>query len=240
MRDLWDFLFPSIVTCWSCSVKIDKPMHTKAWMKLCLSCLTRFSEISGALCIICGCMIEGTADKLCLDCTQFKSERCVYNRSCVRYTPWTRSIMHLYKHKGKESLFLPLSSWMVEAVYRYFTNCSWDMLTWVPLHKERIRDRGFNQSELLCSAISSSLKLPQASLLTRRCTTVPQSKLSRRERLTALKGMFELVQGHNIDLKGKSILLVDDVYTTGSTLRSCAEALYGAGVNSVYSITFAR
>lgn len=109
----------------------------------------------------------------------------------------------------------------------------------VPLFPQRLRKRGFNQSELLARAFADKLKLPlDVSCLMRGRDTGSQTKLGRTERLENLKDAFVCAPSH--PLKGKIVLLIDDVCTTSSTLEACAVALKKAGAKRVMGFTYGR
>ena len=108
----------------------------------------------------------------------------------------------------------------------------------VPLHKRRLRSRGYNQSALLAEELSRLSGLPMTErVLVRTRDTPPQVSLSgREERVKNVEGSFSCVGG----VEGRKILLVDDVVTTGSTLSACASALRASGVDSVWGVALAR
>jgi competence protein ComFC len=110
-----------------------------------------------------------------------------------------------------------------------------ECLTFVPLHRRKEREREFNQSELLARKIAERIKLPVKPLLKSRRYTTSQTQRSSRERLAATRNLFEAAA---TDIPSR-ILLVDDVFTTGSTLSACAEALKDAGAKCVITITAA-
>lgn len=106
----------------------------------------------------------------------------------------------------------------------------------VPLHSRRLRERGFNQSELLCQELAVRLGLSVGQFLTRDHYTKHQAQLNRAERLINLKGKF----GVKSSVAGLKVLLVDDVYTTGATLQECAQVLKNAGAAQVWGLVLAR
>lgn len=113
-----------------------------------------------------------------------------------------------------------------------------DVVTWVPIHRRKLRLRGYNQAELLAKAFSSNLGLPCADLLSKKRETKPQSRLSREERLKNVLGVFEPKASDG--LLGKRILLIDDVITTGATASECARVLKEMGAEKVFVLTLAR
>jgi len=113
------------------------------------------------------------------------------------------------------------------------------MIMAVPLHPKRLREREFNQSILLAREISKALKLPLIlNNLQRIRWTRPQIELKGKERLMNVKGAFTLRDPKEV--KGKSILLIDDVYTTGATVQECSKVLKKAGAEKIYVLTLAR
>lgn len=112
-----------------------------------------------------------------------------------------------------------------------------DLVVPIPLHLSRKRERGFNQAELLAARIASRLSIRlETGIIKKTRHTTPQSALTRSERIENAKGCYQT----SADLTGKSILLVDDVVTTGATLAECALALRGTGARHVYALAFAR
>jgi ComF family protein len=109
----------------------------------------------------------------------------------------------------------------------------------VPLHPERLRWRGFNQSLILARAIGRAQKIEvDPFLLARTRPTVPQTQLNENERRANVRGAFAVVAPER--LQGKRVLLVDDVYTSGATVEECTKALYHSGAEEVDVFTLAR
>jgi ComF family protein len=113
------------------------------------------------------------------------------------------------------------------------------LITAVPLHRKRLNWRGYNQSELIAKNIGSFLKIPYRDILQRIRNTPSQAEIKDRQaRIDNLRNSFKIISGANIE--NKSILLIDDISTTGSTLDNCARALKGAGAKEVIGFVFAR
>ena len=112
-------------------------------------------------------------------------------------------------------------------------NC--EVLVPVPLHRRKLIKRGYNQAEILAKRLSEQLLIPMDNkILIRTRNTVPLKELNEKERITNLKSAF---QTDEIKLKYKRIILVDDIYTTGSTIDECAWTLLRNGAEEVYFIT---
>jgi predicted amidophosphoribosyltransferase len=110
-----------------------------------------------------------------------------------------------------------------------------DVVTWVPLAGRREAERGYDQAQALARALARRLGRPCVPLLRRTLATPPQAKRSANERRAALAGAFRSVRA-----SPQSVLLVDDVLTTGATAAACADALHGAGTDSVVLVTATR
>jgi ComF family protein len=140
------------------------------------------------------------------------------------------------KYRGVSALATPLAALMVRALPADIT-C--DLIVPVPLHPSRLRAREFNQSLLLADRMSRHLMRPVLmTSLVRTVATEPQTTLARRERLRNLRRAFAVRDAEAI--AGRRILLVDDVFTTGTTLHECAKALLQAGALAVSALTLAR
>jgi ComF family protein len=113
-----------------------------------------------------------------------------------------------------------------------------DFIVPVPLHWRRRWRRGFNQAELLAREVSRHRRIPILNALRRRKSTVNQAGLTSAGRRRNIAGAFESCRG--IDLKGRRILLIDDVFTTGATASACSRALKKAGAGTVTLLTLAR
>ena len=112
------------------------------------------------------------------------------------------------------------------------------VVSFVPLHKKRLKWRGFNQAELLAKKVSMNLNLPLENFLIRTKNTPQQVKLSRKERLQNLKNAFEV--SLEFSVVNKTVILVDDISSTSSTLVECAKVLKKAGAKEVWGLVLAR
>ena len=112
-----------------------------------------------------------------------------------------------------------------------------DLATYVPLHQDRFKERGFNQVELIFKDFLTEKNLPVENLLRRIKSTPRLFKFNAEERKKILQDAFSVVEGKN--LQGKKILIVDDIYTTGATTSACAEILKNAGAEKIFVLSFA-
>jgi ComF family protein len=147
--------------------------------------------------------------------------------------------IHRLKYGGKTSLSKPLSALARDTFYQFWDAGSIDLFLPVPLHIRRLRERGFNQAHLVNKKWSRLEGIPLDGLtLSRSRWTEPQTSLARAERRKNVKGAFSL--RHPDRVRGRRILLVDDVLTTGATINECARVLMKAGAECVDVLTLAR
>ena len=159
--------------------------------------------------------------------------------ACFQYSEITQEFIHLFKYKKFEHLSVSFGSQLAKVLKNSNSDVVFDVLVPIPLHKKRLKERGFNQSQLLAKSISEKSGIPlHSDLLCRNRYTLPQAKMNRDERIENVKGAFQFTNSPN--LKGKTVLLVDDVLTTGSTMNECARVLKNGGAKDVFCLTITR
>lgn len=217
--------------------------------------LPRTCRVCGAfdywLCPACLRRVKLARDQRCLVCNKKSPSGFVHAKCVSRNTAdgviaaadfrQIKPLVHSYKYGLIKELSIPLA----ETILRYLQArkleefAAQKTLVPVPLHKSRLRFRGFNQSELLANALSRALGADvDAKLITRVKKTDPQVKQNREKREKNIKNAF-LIASPQI-VRGKDILLVDDIATTGTTLNECARVLKQAGAKSVWAIVLAH
>lgn len=202
---------------------------------VCERCRARFVPITPPYCEICGVPFDPLArgDACCAECREAPPLFDAARAGGV-YTDELRHAIHQFKYGGIRALAGPLAAFIAETVTLPFpVQC----ICPVPLHPERERMRGYNQSGLLADALAPHWGLSvEPAWLTRIKNTTPQMQLPPEERKQNIKGAFA---AHAVPA-GSALLLLDDVYTTGSTLRECARVLRQAGASAILVITLAR
>lgn len=231
---LAEVIFPT--TCMTCGTVLDHPTSPA----FCAECYSRIDFIRSPLCPCCGVPFETTTggDHLCGDCLAAAP---VFSlaRSAGRYETVLLDAIHRFKYQGQRAVGRSLGRMMGEVSYPGFSIADYSLVMPVPLHVKRLRERGFNQSLILAREIARRFSLPLDFMsLRRNIHTDPQVGLGRREREKNVRGAFDIRPG--TDIEGVNILLVDDVYTTGSTLRECARILKNHGAREVAALTLAR
>lgn len=147
-----------------------------------------------------------------------------------------RAGIHKFKYRGFKELAKPFAKEMARSVQKEYENISFDLITFVPITKRKLRKRGYNQAELLAKELSRELNVPCVNTLNKTKSTKSQQGRSRKERMNNLKDAFEIA---DYDVKGKTILLVDDVKTTGSTLNECSKVLKKNKADKIYAVVVA-
>jgi ComF family protein len=147
--------------------------------------------------------------------------------------------IHRWKYEGKTYLTPFFAEWIAEGLNRYWKPGSLDLLIPVPLHPSRLRERGFNQALLLARGLSRRTGIPyRKKILQKKKPTVPQVNLGGAERERGVRGTFYVADKE--ELLGASVLLIDDVYTTGATVNECAKVLLEGGAERVDVLTLAH
>ncbi|MBE6835316.1 MAG: ComF family protein [Ruminococcaceae bacterium] len=147
-----------------------------------------------------------------------------------------KAILNL-KFRKKTQYAKNLAGYMAECVEKNYPDVSFDYITFVPMTKRQIKERGFNQSELFAEGLYDLLLVPVKSCLVKVFETKQQHTLKESLRKGNVLGAFDVDK--SVDLEGKTILLCDDIQTTGSTLNECAKMLKLAGAKEVYCVTAA-
>lgn len=154
--------------------------------------------------------------------------------ACFPYEKGFRRTLHRLKFQEERALARPLGTLMAEAASSLGED--FDGVTWVPMSPQKLRRRGYNQSELLAKAVAKELGLPAWNLLEQVRETDTQHSLTRAQRADNVRGAYRAKSA----ALGKRLLLVDDIVTTGATLRACAQGLYGAGAQKVCAVCAAN
>jgi ComF family protein len=158
--------------------------------------------------------------------------------SAGMYSGILKDALHEFKYRNKQIIAEPLARLAALEALNYKKYLMADIIIAVPMHIVKLKKRGYNQSELLAKSISEIFKIPfRKNILIKTKNTVDMVSLSRNERLNNLKGAFS-VDNHQW-IVNQRIILVDDIFTTGSTVSSCSETLLNAGAKEVLVLTAA-
>ncbi len=233
---LTDLLFPRF--CVGCGQE-DPPAG--GW--LCSQCAGDIVSVVSQVCPECGKLSEN--GQYHLKCSKGKALKGIIAASYFEEGP-VREMIHNLKYNGVTELVKPLGEMMAKVLrdeiceMRDKTLISQNsfLLTFTPLHWRRKAQRGYNQSELLAREIGKNLNIDVMALLIKKKSTKRQVELQGSARRENLKDVFVAREG--LDIAKKKIIIVDDVYTTGSTLNECARVLKKEGVKEVWGLVIAR
>lgn len=202
---------------------------------LCRGCWSAFPRIVPPVCQVCGRPLRGPPDLVftCVPCRHCRP--LVRVRAFGRYEGGLRDAVHALKYRGKLALAEPLGRALGELVAAEELLAGTDGIAPVPLHKRRQADRGFNQAEEMAHPLGRLLGKPVVRALIRVRDTRSQTELDEEERRSNVRDAFRVCG----EVRGMRLLLVDDVVTTGSTLRECARVLKAAGAADVCAVTVA-
>ena len=201
---------------------------------LCSSCRQSLPEITPPLCPRCG--RPQSSGILCPSCVAWQA-KIDGIRSPFRFDGVMRQAIHQLKYRNLRALVIPLAKLLHDYLIAY--PLSAEVLVPVPLHPKRLRERGYNQSGLLAQELGKLTNLPVVEgCLIRRHHTPPQARTTTvEERWSNTADAFVC---RDRELRDRSVLLIDDVSTSGATLDACAAALKDAGANSVWGLVVAR
>lgn len=224
LQRLYDLLFPLPAVCPVC-------LALQPRLQVCEACRAE-AERRRVLYRQCQrCHSFGTGAASCHSCRDWPD----YLRGNIAIWPyqegWQQAILD-FKFRNKPWLADALAAELLPVL-----PSGYDFLVPVPLHPKRLRERGYNQSALLAKALSAGSGIPWQDCLRRVRDTPHQTGQNRAQRLQNVRDAFALVRGQSV--AGKRILLVDDVFTTGTTLRECAQVLWQNGAEAIFCVTLA-
>jgi ComF family protein len=207
---------------------------------ICDDCIESLVRITSPLCPVCGTPFISRVeeDHLCGNCLK---KRPHYDALIAPflYEGCIMDAIHQIKYNGRTYITASVGELAASFAKERFKDTNGFLMMPVPLHPKRLKERGFNQSLILARAIAANLGTDIDFLSLRRMRyTQPQTGLKKVERKRNVRGAFGL-EGRP-DLKGKTVILVDDVATTGSTLNECAKVLKKGGCEKVFCLVLAR
>lgn len=233
-KGLLDLIYP-----YRCLVCQDKIENASIDNLICLACWNNIKRNVPPFCRYCGRHLK---DPKALCCELCRKKKYCFDRAfspCI-YEGTLKELIHQFKYSGKDYLGETLCRFLSEFIKEYgLAMNSFDCVVAVPLHGTKLREREFNQAQILAEKLAGEFKLEflkDALLRTRNTRT--QTELKGEERLRNVKGCFKA--NPEAQLKDKSILLIDDLLTTGATCSEAAGALKDAGARQVTVLTLAN
>lgn len=230
-----DLLLPRV--CASCKKPLQTPDRSQ---HVCRDCWSRIKKHRPPFCPGCGRSLEQDtlAADACSRCAQTSGQIDRAWSPC-EYEGVIQTLIHEFKYKHKEYLAPLLARLMADCLTERAVALSGiDVIVPIPLHPAKLREREFNQSETLARLIAAQLEIPLVpGILVRKRNTRTQTELTPRQRVENLREAFGVTAPAGIN--GKTLLLVDDVLTTGATVSEAARALKKAGAAAVFALTIA-
>ncbi|MBQ9016191.1 MAG: ComF family protein [Firmicutes bacterium] len=240
LAEVDEAVFPSGIYCVCCGALIDR---SRAY-SLCDTCIDRFHWITGRTCGKCGkAMPDTSTGQFCYDCMQ---EEHFFKKgfSCLTYGLYERQLMMDLKYAGRGYLARIFGDILFDRMEG--KQLSVDLIVPVPVSSGRLRKRGYNQSLIMARQLAARWRKEgecapelRPGMLRRTRETKMLRSLNPTERRMALKGAFAVGESERSRLANRSVLLVDDIYTTGATADACSQALLEGGAKEVYLLTLA-
>jgi ComF family protein len=236
-RGVFTAFFPS--DCRLCST----PLTNISRLPVCSTCLLAMTPLQGATCEICGerlSDVSASQNQTCPACQEMPPHF-VKAAAYAAYDGELRELIHLLKYEQVEPAAGVLGRMLAEAFHKLDLIADSILVVPVPLYRSKRRERGFNQAELIARAALEGGALGcemRTDVLERTRPTVSQIGLTRPQRVENLRGAFRVP--HLNRVVGRTVLLVDDVLTTGTTASECARILRKAGAEKVWVVTVAR
>lgn len=209
-------------------------------MVVCVTCQGDARRIEAPFCQLCSQPFDGafTSEFVCSNC---RGRRFHFDCAVTPYLARgvVRELIHRFKYQRHYYLRKPLAEWAAEGLDdERITRCPFDAFVPVPLHATRKREREFNQAEALGELLAKRAGKPMINALKRLRYTTTQTRLDRSARMENLRDAFKVRDRETV--ANRHLILIDDVFTTGSTIEECARVLREAGAASVRALTVAR
>lgn len=239
-NSILDFVFPA--HCLLCNTSLSSERGNLQELNpsflVCQDCWRSLNILPYPFCPSCRAFLDFSqfASGKLRRCPKCPESSLVLNRSLGLFDPYYQILIHNFKYKRKITLGKMLGRRLGQILKEDGLLEEMDYLAPVPLHSSRERERGYNQSKVLAEEISEKISLPLLDkVLLRKKNTRDQTNLNLEEREKNVKDAF--IVKNNSMLRGKGVLLVDDVMTTGATLRECSRVLKEAGARTVIGAT---
>lgn len=215
----------------------DKVVYTSLLSReypICVSCRSLPEYVQEPVCKKCGKPVSDERREFCQDCMRHVHSF-VQGKALWVYKGYVKESIYRLKYGNRREYGITYAQELVKQYGRWIRQKQIQAIVPIPLHKKRRRQRGYNQAEIIAREIGRQMDIPvYVDLLLRDVDTKPQKELNDRERKNNLKKAFKITQ-NNVQLS--HILLVDDIYTTGSTMEEAAKVLREAGILEIYFVS---
>lgn len=203
---------------------------------MCSYCESQISYLPTSHCSICCSPIDQDGCKECESNNYlFKQLICVGS-----YDGILKNLIYRFKYDKQYGLAFPLAELLFKKCFPKINKKNFDFIIPIPLHLEKEKVRGYNQTELISIVLSNLVNLPMLKVLERIKFTSPQYFLNKQQRLQNLKDAFVIKPNYSKIIKEKNLILIDDIFTTGSTINEATRVLLNNGVNEIVALTLAK
>ncbi len=227
-----DLLYPRHIKCIFCGNELNENSYNDT----CEECMNSLPFITHS-CLRCGAPVGDDNSGVCLNCKSsnfdFKLARCVFS-----YKDKIISVIHKFKYNRMKFLSEPLGKFLCEYFATWDINP--DIITSVPLHLSKLKRRGYNQSECIARFLSEKYNIPYYDLCVKIVNNISQTELDLKQRKENVKNVFKFNNEYKKEVKDKTVLIIDDVYTTGSTCNELSKIILSAGAKEIYVLTLAH
>ena len=230
-----NLLYPAL--CQACGKKSESPEEN-----ICRDCLKKIKKRLPPFCTKCGKQLRGDPE-LQLECSDCKNDEIYFDRafSVCYYSGTLKDLIHNFKYKKISSLIKEFSDFTLGFIRQYDICKNIDLVLPVPMHRRRLIKREINTSHVMARDVAKRLGTRyDPGILKKHKDTPPQSSLKRHDRIKNIRGSFCIKKAKAPALYNKNILIIDDLFTTGSTVNECARILKEAGCGNIDVITLAR
>lgn len=202
---------------------------------VCEACRNKLAYVKAPYCMKCGKELAGETEEYCGDCMR---RRHFFDRGRALYVYKSAAdSIYRFKYKGRQEYGAYYAACMASRLGRWIAGCKPDAFIPVPIHAAKKRVRGYNQAQVLAGELGRLMDIPvEADLVKRVRRTAPMKDLPLAERQNNLKKAFKICRN---DVKLDTVIIVDDIYTTGSTIDAMSYELRGAGVKRIYFVALA-
>ena len=224
LYSILDIISPS--HCAVCGQPVGSPEYN-----VCKNCADRVKLINDGCPVCSGTLTDGYC-RICSERTFYPTKNIIL----AEYSGVMKELLHKLKFNGMKRLHVPIGRMAIKALTRRDVRA--DLITSVPMNSRKRWKRGFNQSELIAKLISKKSSIPYRRLLKEKRKSVTQRELGLRHRFINVINRYRVIRG--AVFRDKSVLIIDDVFTTGATINECARVLLAAGARDVFSMTIAK
>lgn len=227
LNDIIDALFPR-----RCPVCQD--IVRGGGYLICEECEDKLEIVKQPYCMKCGKPLHDDGLEFCTQCEE-QNFKFIEGRAAFIYNDYMKKSIYGFKYNGRQEYAKYYAKKIYEILGDKVKSWNADVLIPIPLHKSKLKKRGYNQAFLIAKELSNLIKIPvDDKILVRRKKTIVQKNLNAKDRANNVKNAFKIGQNN---VKFKSAILIDDIYTTGSTIDSATDALLAGGIEKVYFIS---